>query len=261
MRRFLILLILLATGPAQAQGPSAALDIYSDPPGATVALNHQLLGHTPLRVAPLPPGDYQLRLAGGEDYRPYLATVRVQPGLVQRLDIRLEPSTGLLLRQGIEAARAHSDQEAMELLERAAQESPSQGEAWGWLGWVQMRQGLDEKAVASFRACARRFPDRPDAYLHLGVLHEQAGRRAQAVTAYKMALLRSERLRGALSGAPAATWADIARAGQPTSPEGQLRLGWMYEQKGRMDLALRWLRAAADQVFASAPSPAPSPAP
>ncbi len=258
MLRFLILLLLLVTGPARAQGPSAALDIYSDPPGATVALNHQLLGHTPLRVAPLPPGDYQIRLASGEDYRPYLAVVRIQPGLVQRLDVKLEPSTGLLLRQGIEAAQAQSDQEAMDLLERAARESPSQGEAWGWLGWVQMRQGLNEEAVASFRACARRFPNRPDAYLHLGVLHEQAGRHAQAVTAYKMALLRTERLRGALSGAPAATWANIARAGNPTSPEGQLRLGWMYEQKGRMDLALRWLRSAADQVFSPATSPARS---
>ncbi len=250
-------LLLLATVPALAQEPNAALDIFSEPPGATVALNHHLLGHTPLRVAPLPPGDYQLRLSAGEDYRPYLAVVRVQGGMVQRLDVQLEPSTGLLLRQGIEAAQAGNDQEAMALLERAAREAPSQGEAWGWLGWVQMRQGLDEKAVESFRACARRFPERPEAYLHLGVLHEKAGRRAQAVTAFKMALLRTGRLRSALAGAPAATWANISRAGSPGTPEGQLRLAWMYEQKGRMDLALRWLRAAADQVFtpgASAPT-------
>ncbi len=254
MRLALLLLALLAAAcPALAEEANAALDVYSDPPGATVALGHQLLGQTPLRIAPLPPGDYELRVSAGEDFRPYLAVVRIQPGMVQRLDVRLEPSTTLLLSQGIQAAEAHRDEEAMALLARAAREGPGQPEAWGWLGWVQMRRGMNAEAVASFRASACAFPDRPDAYLQLGVLHERAGRLAQAVTGFKMALLRTERLRGALASRPAATWANIRAAGSPTSAEAQLRLAWMYEQKGRFREALRWLHIAADQVFAESP--------
>ncbi len=254
MRRVLLLLILLAAaGPALAQGESAALDIYSEPSEATVALGHQLLGRTPLRIAPLPAGDYELRVAAGDDYVPYIVVVRVQPGMVQRLDIQLEPSTTLLLSQGIQAAEGQRDDEAMALLARATQGRPTQPEAWGWLGWVQMRQGRNDEAVASFRASARCFPDRPDAYLQLGILHERAGRLAQAVTSYKLALLRTDRLRGALTPPPTASWASIRRAGSPSSAEAQLRLAWMYEQKGRLGDALHWLRAAARQVFSQRP--------
>jgi len=256
MRRVLLLLIFLAAaGRAPAEGESAALDIYSEPSGATVALGHQLLGQTPLRIAPLPAGDYELRVTAGEDFVPYLVVVRVQPGVIQRLDVQLEPSSTQQLRQGIQAAEEQRDDEALALLTQATQTRPSQPEAWGWLGWVQMRKGMEAEAVASFRASARSFPDRPDAYLQLGILHERAGRLAQAVTSYKMALLRTDRLRGALAPPPKATWARIRAAGSPTSAEAQLRLAWMYEQKGRLPESLRWLRAAARQVFSRNPGP------
>lgn len=250
MRHLLLLIALLALNvPAVAQGDVAALDLVSTPPGAVVALNHQLLGHTPLRVSQLPAGEHELRLSAGEDYKPYIVRVRIQPGVLQRLEVQLEPSAALLLRQGVSAAREGKDEEAIPLLERAAGDSPAAPEAWWWLGRVHMRHGRDAQALAAFRRFVAFHPHRPEPFLNLGLLHERAGRKREAVTAFKMALLRTKRLRGALAGSPAATWDNIVAAGAPASPEGRLRLAWLYEQKGRWEDALGWLWAAMAEVF------------
>lgn len=247
MRQILLGLLLLAASlPVAAQPESTVLDLYTNPPGALVALDHRVLGHTPLRLSPIVPGDHELRLSAGADYKPYVVTVHVEAGVVQRLDVELEPLPPLLLRQGIEAAEAGRDAEALALLRKAT----SLPEAWWWIGVVEMRARRDAVALEAFRRYAAFHPDKPQLYLRLGALHERAGDAKQAVTAYKLALLNSDGLRGALRGAPARpTWGDIAAAGSPSTPEGQLRLAWMYEQKGRMDEALRWLRAAVAQVF------------
>lgn len=247
MRQMLLgLLLLAATVPVAAQSESTVLDLYSTPPGALVALDHRVLGRTPIRLSPIVPGEHELRLSAGADYKPFLVTVHVEPGVVQRLDVELEPLPPLLLRQGIEAAEAGRDAEALPLLRKAT----AQPEAWWWIGVVEMRARRDGPALEAFRRYASFHPDQPQVYLRLGALHERAGDARQAVTAYKLALLRSDGLRGALRGVPARpTWAEIAAAGTPATPEGQLRLAWMYEQKGRMDEALRWLRAAVGQVF------------
>lgn len=247
MRQFLLgLLLLAATLPVGAQAESTVLDLYTNPPGALVALDHRVLGRTPIRLSPIVPGEHELRLSAGPDYKPYVVTVHVEPGIVQRLDVDLEPLPPMLLRQGIEAAEAGRDAEAIALLRKAT----ALPEAWWWIGVVEMRGRHDGPALEAFRRYAAFHPDKPQVYLRLGALHERAGDTRQAVTAYKLALRNTDGLREALRGMPASpTWADIAAAGSPSTPEGQLRLAWMLEQKGRMEDALRWLRAAVEQVF------------
>lgn len=245
MRRLLLALLLLAA-PAGAQPDATVLDLYTNPPGALVALDHRVLGHTPIRLSPIGPGAHELRLSAGADYRPYVVTVHVEAGIVQRLDVDLEPLPPLLLRQGMAAAEAGRDAEALPLLRKAT----SLPEAWWWIGVVEMRARRDAAALEAFRRYAAFHPEDPQVYLRLGALHERAGDARQAVTAYKLALRNTAGLRDALRGLPARpTWADIAAAGSPSTAEGQLRLAWLYEQKGRMEEALRWLRAAVAQVF------------
>lgn len=236
MIRLLLLFALLAQD-------GTALDVYSEPPGALVVLDHRVLGHTPLRIAPIPAGEHELRVSAGEDFKPFVGRVHVQPGILQRLDVTLQPGTARLLRDGVRAAGEGRDEEALALLEQATDEP----EAWWWIGRVQMRRGRPAEALEAFRRYADYHPDQPDLYLHLGTLHERLGHPGEAVTAFKLALLKTGRVRLERTGA--ATWADIAAAGSPTTAEEQLRLAWLYEQKGRMEEALRWLHAAVQQVF------------
>lgn len=235
------LLVLALAAPVVAEGEDTALHLYSNPPGALVALDHRVLGYTPILLSPILPGRHELRLSAGADYRPYLVLVDVQPGLEQRLDVELEPAPPLLIRQALEAQQAGRDDEALALLQRA---TPAP-DAWWYLGELHLARGRDAEALQAFRKYAGFHPEQPRVYEKLGALHERGGRTAEAVTAYKLALLHREGWSDALQGLPQhPTWGSIAAAGHPTEARAQLRLAHLYELKGRMDEALRWLRSA-----------------
>ena len=68
---------------------SGAFDIESSPSGAEVLLNGVGRGKTPFKMGSVQKGEVkvELRLEG---YRPFERTVTVRPGVVEKLDIRLE---------------------------------------------------------------------------------------------------------------------------------------------------------------------------
>ena len=245
-----LLLLLLLALPCLAQQP-ASLEITSDPPGATVVLDRVILGHTPLKIYPLRPGIHHLRVSSGEDYRPYIVEdYEARAGDSARLDLVLEPSTSLLLEKGKAAVQSRNLQEAVTLFQRAADGVPRQPEALWWLGQVYLSWGRLNESLRVLRDYANFAPYRPDLYLCLGLVHELQDRPADAVTAYKLALTKTDGLKSALDGLPAnPTWEEIKALGDPSDARGRLRKGQLLSLKGQMPQALQELKEAVRLTF------------
>lgn len=243
------LLISLAL-PCLAQQP-ASLEITSDPPGATVVLDRNILGHTPLKIYPLKPGRHHLRVSAGEDYRPYIVEdYEAVAGDSVHLELVLEPSTLLLLERGRAAVARRELKEALPLLQKAADGLPRQPEALWWLGQIYLSWGQLDDSLLVLRDYANFAPYRPELYLCLGLVHELQGRPADAVTAYKLALTRTEALKNALDGLPSnPTWEQIKAEGEPTDARGRLRKGQLLSLKGQMEPALTELKEAVRLMF------------
>lgn len=246
----LFLLLLLAL-PGLAQEQAASLEISTDPPGALVVLDRRVLGHSPLRIYPLRPGLHHLRLSAGEDYRPHIIEeYEAVAGDRARLDVRLQPSTRLLLERGRAAVLEGRFREAFPLLEEAASGLPRQPEAMWWMGQLQLMWGEQEASLDTLREYADFAPYRPDLYLLLGLLHESQGRPAEAVTAYKLALLKTEGFQNALLGLTSnPTWEEIKAMGEPEEARGRLRKAQLLSLKGQMEPALAELKQAVSEVY------------
>ncbi|GMU54628.1 MAG: hypothetical protein AMXMBFR33_37740 [Candidatus Xenobia bacterium] len=247
-RLFLLLLLAL---PGLAQGQAASLEITTDPPGALVVLDRRVLGHTPLRIDPLRPGLHHLRLSAGEDYRPHIIEeYEALPGDRAHLDIRLQPSTRLLLENGRQAVLEGRYRAALPLLEEAASGLPRQPEALWWIGQLRLMWGELEASLEAMRDYADYAPYRSDLYLFLGLIHEAQNRPAEAVTAYKLALTKTETLKNALDGLSSnPTWDEIKALGDPQDARGRLRKAQLLSLKGQMEPALAELKQAVSQVF------------
>ncbi|MEW6281680.1 MAG: tetratricopeptide repeat protein [Candidatus Eremiobacterota bacterium] len=243
-------LLLSSGGAAQNIEEAASLEITTIPPGALVVLDRNVLGQAPLRIYPLRPGTHLLRISAGEDYRPYIHEFEVTPGQSMRLDVRLESSTRLKLEEGRSLVRQRRFREALPLLEGAVEGLPRMPEAWWWIGQIRLVWGETDRALEAFRAYADFAPDRPDLYLFLGLLHDLEDRPAEAVTAYKLALLKTPGLENALDGlSDDPTWKEVEALGRPSDARGRLRRAQLLSLKGRMDQALAELREAVSQVY------------
>lgn len=251
---------------AQAE---TALEVYSRPPGCSVWLDRRYLGVTPLRIL-LAPGTHLLRVSGGEAYKPYIEQVTLRSGETLRREVSLQAHTRTLLEQAWALLRQGQREQALPYLQQAADGRPRQPEAYWWMGLIQWQRGDLDRALQAFRDYADYRPDFARLYLYLGDIHERQGRPGQAVTAYKLALLKSPGLGEALADPPPVTWNSIRNLQGARSPRDLLRLAWLYEQKGQMYQALQPLHRALDQVFgdwasgdplADIPSPQASPGP
>ena len=84
---------LLASGGKE---PATRLDVVSQPPGASVMVDHAEKGSTPLTLTDMPAGPHlvQVLKAG---YRDVLETVVLEQGVTRSLNLKLEALTGILL--------------------------------------------------------------------------------------------------------------------------------------------------------------------
>lgn len=246
---FCLLLLLVLPVAAQGAQPSS-LEITSDPPGAMVVLDRTILGHTPLKIYPLRPGTHHLRVSAGENYRPYIEEeYEAVAGKAARLDLQLEPSTALLLEQGRAAVQRQQLKAALPLLQRATEGLPRQPEALWWLGQIYLIWGQLDDSLLVLRDYANFAPYRPDLYLCLGLVHELQGRPADAVTAYKLALLKTESLKSSLDGLSTnPTWEEIKEL-EPTDAREHLRKGQLLSLKGQMEPALAEMKEAVRLTF------------
>jgi len=98
-RNCLIALCLLFLGSAAAakeKDPSTRLDIASQPTGATVLVDNQERGVTPLILTDLPAGPHLLQIAK-KNFSDVFDTVALEPGVGKTAAFTLEPLTGILL--------------------------------------------------------------------------------------------------------------------------------------------------------------------
>jgi hypothetical protein len=76
-----------------AQGGTGEADILSRPPGASVTMDGQKIGQTPLRGYKLPAGNRRFRLTT-EGFATFTDYLKVEAGKTARLDARLVPLGG-----------------------------------------------------------------------------------------------------------------------------------------------------------------------
>lgn len=98
-KRFLLLAALFLGFAAQAakdKEPATRLDISSQPAGATVRVDHQERGVTPLTLTDLVPGPHLIQASKG-GFRDAFDTVVLETGVSRKAALALEPLTGILL--------------------------------------------------------------------------------------------------------------------------------------------------------------------
>jgi tetratricopeptide (TPR) repeat protein len=78
---------------------------------------------------------------------------------------------------------------AREMLERAAALRPNDGAIMDSLGWVMLLQGDNQSAIHWLERAVEKTPEDPTANGHLGDAYEAAGRRPEAVTQWRRALI------------------------------------------------------------------------
>lgn len=113
----------------------------------------------------------------------------------------MTPEPGSALDQGIRHLQANDLQAAIEYLQQAVREDPSNGRAYGYLGIAQSQLGDLAAGVASLEEAARLQPEDAGAHYNLGVALTQAQRLSEARAALQRALAldpNHSRARGAL---------------------------------------------------------------
>ncbi|MCA9543432.1 MAG: zinc-ribbon domain-containing protein [Myxococcales bacterium] len=98
-----------------------------------------------------------------------------------------EPSGGFdsLMRQGARALERGRTREARRLFEAARNRNARSPEPWANLGWCDLDDRKLEAAIGNFRKALERSPRYADAMFGLGNALEQAGRKAEALQAYR----------------------------------------------------------------------------
>ena len=81
---------------AAPREPSTQLSINSEPDAASIAVNHEIKGNTPLTISDLPPGNYLIH-AVKDGYEDHFESVSIEAGLSREINLKLEPLQGLLL--------------------------------------------------------------------------------------------------------------------------------------------------------------------
>ena len=81
---------------ARKDGPTTRLDVTSHPAGATVLIDHQERGVTPLTLFDLAPGPHLVQFTK-DGCRDTFESVSLELGVVRTVGARLEPLTGILL--------------------------------------------------------------------------------------------------------------------------------------------------------------------
>ena len=104
----------------------------------------------------------------------------------------------LLLQQAQAAQAAGRDAESLELLQRAARESPRNPEAWFHLGNALAVRGEHAKAIAAYEHALEFAPSHPELLVNLGVTCGNAGNARKAEDCYRRALTRQPMHAGAL---------------------------------------------------------------
>ena len=90
------LLLGLTALAAKEQGPTTRLDITSQPSGATVRIDHQERGVTPLTLTDLAPGPHLIQVSKANCSDAFSSVV-LEPGVRRVAEITLAPLTGILL--------------------------------------------------------------------------------------------------------------------------------------------------------------------
>lgn len=248
MKKFIrstLFLLLLSPLAAQEQ----VVEVTSEPPGALVVVDHLVKGRTPLTITKIAPGSHNFRVSHGPEYRPYLEQLIVRENHSEKCHIILSPITETSLKQGVKLYREGKLETAEESLQRALRETPPQPEAYWWLGRMAYERQDDDKALGYFKEYAQYFPEEPRVHLMLGDLHKRGGRVAAAYTSFKLALLNSLEMEHALDDVPPVTWEAIKQAGEPIAPIEQMRLAYLYEMKGRIPDALKWVEKAVNELY------------
>ena len=99
---------------------------------------------------------------------------------------------------------------AREMIERAAALRPNDGSIMDSLGWVLLLQGDNQSAIRWLERAVERTPEDPTANAHLGDAYAAVGRRPEALTQWRRALILNPepedaaRLQAKLAGAEAA---------------------------------------------------------
>jgi Flp pilus assembly protein TadD len=75
------------------------------------------------------------------------------------------------------------------MLERAAALRPEDGAIMDSLGWVLLLQGDNQGAIHWLERAVEKTPEDPTANGHLGDAYDAAGRRPEAVTQWRRALI------------------------------------------------------------------------
>lgn len=148
-----------------------AIDRYSKGLGASAWNLHYLRGMMRDRA-----GDWPGAQA---DFRAALVLFPDEPGVLNYLGY------GLLERGG---APAEAPTEARAMIEKAAQLRPGDGGIIDSLGWVQLRTGEVDKAVATLERAVSLEPQDPTIISHMGDALWQQGRRIEARFRWRQAL-------------------------------------------------------------------------
>lgn len=85
----------VASGDSEEMVPGSGLELYSNVRGASVYLNGEFIGKTPLYAYDVKPGLYSLRVEK-EGYEQYRRSIYIPAGILVRLQVVLEPLGGLL---------------------------------------------------------------------------------------------------------------------------------------------------------------------
>ncbi len=221
-----------------------SLEITSEPSNCLVAIDHKIVGRTPLKLEKLSPGPHKVRVANGESFHPFTETIEVEGSAALKRHAVLKPLTSTYLQRGIAALGEGRIADGERALREAVEGDPTQPNAHWWLARLDAERGDIDQALMHARSYAKVFPKSHEVHLLLGDLHMRKGSLAEAVTSYKLALLNSKELRGALDGVPQVTWEAIKEFGQPEGVKDQMRLAYLYELKGMIPEALGWLSQA-----------------
>ncbi len=95
-RLLTVLLAAFTLHAAKKDGPTTRLDVTSQPAGATVLIDHNERGVTPLTLIDLAPGPHLVQVTK-DGCRDAFESVSLEPGVVRTVGVRLEALTGILL--------------------------------------------------------------------------------------------------------------------------------------------------------------------
>jgi tetratricopeptide (TPR) repeat protein len=229
MKKLLLAGLLCFSGAAEP-----VVTIEAKPSEALIFVDRRLRGSGTVQLKDLTPGNYLLRVSGGEDWETHQQRLKVDSQPIN-LTIQLKPGAAKWLRLGHQALLYGDWAEAVHSFKQAAPSRPVAA-AW-WEGVSHWRAGQHSAALQSFRAYAQFMPQVPQLHWILGQINEQLAQPGSAFTAYKTAALTQPELSRALDKLPKPTEQAIAQLRARSAPADRLRLAQLLMLKGKMSEA------------------------